>query len=335
MRRNVSPIDGRFDPAGIFEGRLERAAKTSWEYLGKSVTFYLPGMIKKGGDRGRYPCISLSGSHCELLCDHCKAQLLKPMIQAGDPEILYKKSISLWKRGALGILYTGGADLNGRINWAPFLSTIERIRDETGMFISVHSGLLDESTAKQLKKAGVSQALVDVVGDEDTFERVFHLSNGMNRLIKTLGAIRDADIDLAPHIVAGVDYGSIKGEYTALEIVSKFDPQCLVIVVLFPFSETPMASILPPRSYEIIDLFITGRSIMPSVPQSLGCEHPRNHDGVLLEKLAVACGVNRIAVHTEHAEAKARDMGLTVRYQKTCCSLPFLERFIKDEVNFS
>jgi uncharacterized radical SAM superfamily protein len=308
------------------EGRLRMAALASWERLGREVTFYLPGMIRYGRERGRYPALSISGKECELKCDHCKGVLLKPMIPAASPEELYQKAAGLWKRGTIGCLLSGGADREGRVNWLPYLEAIRRIKGETGLILSIHSGFLDPAMARKLKQAGISQALVDVVGDEETYLRVFHLQQGMVRVRRTMADIKESGMELVPHIVAGIHYGEIRGEYRALELICEYNPQALVFVVLFPFPSTPMAFVKPPDPEDVAELFIYARELMPEVPQSLGCERSRGRDGYKLEKLALMGGVNRMAVQSDRALVMARELGLRIYFQKTCCSWPLLEQ---------
>ncbi len=306
------------DPA--FAGRLSAAAAQSRLHLGKRVTFYLPGMIRSGRERGCYPALSVTGDRCDLLCDHCRGELLKPMIAASTPEDLHARAVALAERGAQGILLTGGSDREGRIDWKPFLDTIRRIREKTGLVLSVHSGMLDEATALALKRSGVSQALMDVVGDDDTYERVFHLQNGTERVRRTLDAVRTAEMEPVPHIVAGVDFGRVRGEFRAVELLREYAPGCVVFVVLFPFRNTPMAAITPPSAVDVANVMLYCREVMPDVPQSLGCERPRSRDGYVLEELVLRSGVNRMAVPSDRAETAALDMGLEISRQKTCCS---------------
>jgi uncharacterized radical SAM superfamily protein len=248
------------------------------------------------------------------------------MIPATSPEELYQKATSLWKRGTIGCLISGGSDKEGRVNWLPYIETIHRIKEETGLILSIHSGFLDPAMALKLKQAGISQALVDVVGDDETYLRVFHLEQGMERLRRTLASIRESGMDLVPHVVAGIYYGEIRGEYRALELICEHSPQAVVFVVLFPFPNTPMASVRPPTPEQVADLFIYARELMPEVPQSLGCERSKGSDGYRLEKLALTGGVNRMAVQSDHALTIAQRLGLKTYFQKTCCSWPLLEQ---------
>ena len=63
----------------------EAAWLTARANHGHEFTFYLPGMIRYGKDRGRYPAVSITGNRCELQCEHCKGKLLEPMLR---PKIL-------------------------------------------------------------------------------------------------------------------------------------------------------------------------------------------------------------------------------------------------------
>jgi uncharacterized radical SAM superfamily protein len=59
---------------------------------------------------------------------------------------------------------------------------------------------------------------------------------------------------------------------------------------------------------------------MPHTLISLGCARPRGDDR--LDVLAVEAGVNRMALPSDEAIARAKAYGLEIRYRKTCCSVP-------------
>lgn len=66
---------------------------------------------------------------------------------------------------------------------------------------------------------------------------------------------------------------------------------------------------------------------MPQVPISLGCERPRNMEGTELEKLALRAGITRMAVWSQEVLEEASRLGLSPRFQPTCCSVAFTEAF--------
>jgi len=305
---------------------FDQAWNVTRESHGSNFTFYLPGMIRYGKLRGLYPALSLTGDRCQLLCEHCKGLLLKPMIKATSPETLITKCLKLAHSGHSGVLLSGGSDLEGRLPWGKFYEAIQKIKTETDLFISVHSGFLDFSTAVALKETGVDQALIDVMGDEETAKKIYHLDS-LQKVITSLENLFKSGLDVVPHIVAGLMYGKIHGEYNALHIISRFKPSSFVIVVLAPLKDTPMSGISPPSPIEIARLIATARLMMPQTSISLGCERPRNREGHIMEELAIQAGATRMAVWSAKALDMAEKLGLKPLFQPTCCSVPYREDF--------
>ena len=307
--------------------------KDAWEITrtrhGKAFTFYLPGMVRYGNVRGRYPAVSITGDRCLLQCEHCRGKLLEPMLKADQPEAFKKVGLELGRRGAQGLLLTGGSDGNGRLPWEHFFSAIKEIHEKTGFYLSAHTGFADLDTCLRLKSTGVRQGLLDVMGDDQTAASVYHL-RGLKPVLKGLEAIKKSGLELAPHVVAGLQYGKIVAEKKALEIIRSFNPDALVVVVLTPLKGTPMAGVSYPDPVEIGRLIALARTMMPDVPISLGCERPRNRDGWLMEKLAIRAGANRMAVWSEVAIEEALRLGLKPRFQTTCCSVEFRGEFSFD-----
>ena len=305
---------------------FESAWETARSNHGQVLSFYLPGMIKYGKERGNYPAISITGNRCELMCEHCKGNLLSPMINVTDSEELVNICKRLAKNGAHGILLSGGANHKAKLPWEKYFKAIERISQQTSLYISAHTGFPDYESCCLLKKAGVKQGLIDVMGDEKTATHVYHL-NGLKPLFHALDAIRKSGLELIPHIVAGLLHGNIEAEYRALEIISHYQPTALVIVVLTPLKGTPMSNVSPPAPLEVGRLIARARLLMPEIPISLGCERPRNREGTLMEKLAIRAGVNRMAIWSEEAIREAEKLDLIPRFQATCCSLNYHPKF--------
>lgn len=296
---------------------------------GDLFTFYLPGMIRYGTMRGLYPAISLTGNSCQLLCEHCKGLLLKPMIKAVDPETLLSKCLNLANSGRIGVLLSGGSDHKGKLPWERFVSTISKIKAQTNLFISVHSGFVDYDQAIALKDAGVDQALIDVMGDDETARDIYHLE-GLKTVTGSLEHLVKAGIEVVPHVVSGLMYGKIHGEYNALRIIKDYKPAAVVIVVLTPLKGTPMSNSLPPSPIEVARLVANARLIMPFVPVSLGCERPRNNNGQIMEEMSIYAGATRMAIWSDKTVETAINLGLKPLFQKTCCSVPYIEKATSD-----
>ena len=302
-------------------GLLSEARELTWKNCGKKIDFYLPGMITLNRERGKYPAISITGESCELKCDHCGGQLLKSMIPATTPGKLIEVCIKADESGNQGCLISGGCLKNGRLPWEPFIKAISEVKRLTRLNISIHSGLIDLEMAKRFKDAGIDQVLIDVIGDDETFKTVCHVNEGIESIRKSLTALKQAAIPMAPHIVAGLNYGEIKGELNALRMISEFEPPILVIVVLMPLAGTSMQDILPPYPPEVAKLIATARIKMPNTLISLGCARPRGKVSEMLEILAIDSGVNRIAILSDAAIKRAKEYGLEINFHKTCCSV--------------
>jgi hypothetical protein len=302
-----------------FEDKLQKARELSWANLGKEITFYLPGMFSYNGLRGAYPGVSITGSRCELMCDHCQAKILESMPPTVSADALIDTCKQYADRGCVGVLISGGCDRNGRLPWEHFTSAIRRVKQETGLYTSIHCGLLDLETATALKEAGVDQALLDVIGDDDTYRTVYHVDFGISRIQSTLHALNQAGLPVVPHVICGLHRGKMKAEKNALEIIAGFDIEQLVVVSLMALRGTPFEKVETPGAREIAEIIAEARHMMPRVRMSLGCA--RNRGDEHTELLALESGINRMALPSDAAVERAGELGLTVRYQRTCCSV--------------
>lgn len=261
--------------------RLERAGALSRRRFGQRVAFYLPGMFVRNGVCGQYPALSVTGVR--------------------------------------GVLLSGGCDGRGRVPWRTLLPAMARVKAETGLFVSVHCGLLDAAAALELKRAGVDQALVDVIGSAATYAQVYHLSDGQERLHRTLEALDAAGLPVVPHIIAGLHFGQLLGEGAALELLARKPPPLLVVVACMRLPGTDMAQARAITAEEVCGVLIRARELMPETEISLGCARPRNAD--VLEALALRAGVSRMALPSEETVDLARQLGLEPTFYKTCCSV--------------
>jgi uncharacterized radical SAM superfamily protein len=302
-----------------FTARRKAARELSWRHHGKKITFYLPGMFRLDGARGRYPALSITGGECALGCDHCQGKILSSMICAESADKLVAQCRQLAARGNYGVLISGGCDAEGRLPWDRFLPAIEKIKSETELFISVHSGLIDDQEAFGLKAAGVDQVLIDVVGDDETLKTVFHLPFGVDRIAASMAALQRAGIPMVPHIVCGIHYGGMRGEKSAVAMIARFKVQQVAIVSLMPIAGTRMENMRPPTPEAVADIIAEVRLAMPRVPVSLGCARQRGDRR--LEVLAIEAGVNHLALPSEEAVESAEAYGLHIGYRETCCSV--------------
>jgi lipoyl synthase len=316
----VPPVDSNLNGLG---GPLYSAA---WDLSrgahGYELGVHTPGMFVVNGEKGRYPAVSITGAECALACEHCKGKLLQTMPAVIDQGDLTRLGLKSAARGEIGLLLTGGCNRAGRLPWKSILPEIELLKKQTELKISVHTGQLDLQTARDLKNAGVDQALIDVIGDDETARAIYRLKSA-SVIRQTLDNLTRAELEMIPHIIVGLYYGQIKGEPAALEIIAEYPINGYVVVVIMPLKGTPFEAIVPPPVEEVGLFLAKARHRLPCHYSALGCARPRGRYARALEIAAINAGVNAIAMPAEKSADYAGEMGLSVVRRESCCSLSF------------
>ncbi|MGB6066705.1 MAG: hypothetical protein WBG50_18020 [Desulfomonilaceae bacterium] len=300
---------------------LDRAWNESRSRHGNNLTVHVPGMFVVDGRRGKYRAVSITGDKCDLSCEHCKGSLIKTMTAACSPETLLRFGREAAERGDLGILVTGGCDSNGRLPWKKFVAAIGTLKAETDLIISVHTGQVNREIARALKDSGVDQALVDIIADDETARRVYHLAEGASTVRHTMESLVWAKLDIVPHILFGIYYGRERGETAALDMLRDFPVSKYVVVVIMPAKGTPMADVSPPPARSVARFLARARLEFPELEASLGCARPTGLYRRELDILAIRAGINALALPSEPALEEARRRGLNIISRETCCSL--------------
>ena len=173
-----------------------------------------PTSSKAAGAR-RFPAFSITGGACALDCDHCQAKILEPMIPATRPEVLEREVRTRAAAGDLaGFLLSGGSNRRNEVPFERFLPTIARLKaDLPHLRIAAHTGLVDRSRAERLAEAGVEVAMLDVIGAEETIREVYHLDRPVADFEAALAALVATPLRVVPHVVIGLHYGRVLGEF--------------------------------------------------------------------------------------------------------------------------
>lgn len=316
-----SPQETDFTADSDLASLLNRAWHISRTRHGNVLTVHVPGMFVVNGRRGRYRAVSITGSRCDLDCEHCKGSLLRTMPHAPTPDELVDYGMKAAARGDHGILITGGCDKDGRLPWSSFVPAIRVLKSRTKLFVTVHAGQVNETEARHLKDAGVDQALVDVIGDDTTAREVYHLRDGTAAIQRTMDSLARAGLEIVPHILFGLHFGRPKGENAALLRLAGYPLRKYVVVVIMPFRGTPMAEISPPSPEEVVRFIVAARLRLPDLQGGLGCARPRGLYRRDLDRLAVMAGINSLALPSDPALQEAEQRGLEIVFRDTCCSL--------------
>ncbi len=268
-----------------------------------------------------WPAVSITGGRCELQCDHCKGRILESMTAVHKPQQLQQLVDELVGQGGEGLLLTGGSDHQNVIPYEPFLPVLEHIHTQYPDFtIAVHTGLADRQQAQALADAGVKVVMMDVIGAQDTITQVYHLKRQVADFERSLAWLCETGVQVVPHIVIGLHYGQLLGEWQALEIIGRYPVSGLVLVVVMPHLASPR------RRFRTPDVNLAGRFMMdarralPDTRIQLGCARPPGIQRLMLEVYAVLAGLNGIAYASDEVLQLLEHLAIPVRLSARCCS---------------
>lgn len=305
------------------------AAATSIAAATDEIHFHAPGFKRyetdelAQTDRRAFVALSVTGTACGLRCDHCDGEMLRWM-QPTDGAALYECCERLAATGTRGVLISGGSDARGRVPLAALAADLARIRERLGLKVLVHTGLVDEPAAEALASARVDGALIDVIGDDETIRRVYHLDRTVADYERSLDLLDARGVPSLPHVVMGLHYGELRGEETALRIVAAHRTAGLVLVALMPLLGTAMQAVAPPATDALVACMQRARELLPDRPLLLGCARPGGEAKVALDRAAIDLRFAGIAFPAEGTLALARDAGLAPRFHEACCGVPWL-----------
>src|SRR4030042_5210999 len=257
----------------------------------------------------RAPPVSVTGGRCQLLCSHCRGHYLGHMPDVSTPERLRDFCVRHDEAGGVGLLISGGSTPAGLGPLEPFLPTIGWVKENTGLIVNLHTGMLDAAEAEGIASTGADIVSVDVVGSRETLKEVYGLKTGVEEYNATLTNLVDAGAPhVAPHVCVGLHYGRVLGEHRAVEIAASIDPEVIVFLGLIPTENTPMAGVLPPPLDEITGLISEAKRLSPNTDVSLGCMRSRDYK-LELDWAAVGAGASRVALASRSTEQRALDAG--------------------------
>jgi len=269
-----------------------------------------------------WPAVSITGSDCRLQCDHCKARILESMVPARSPDALWSVVNQQIEGGARGLLLTGGSNLRNEVEYDPFYPVIRRVKDAFPKFrIAVHTALVDGAAAGRMEDAGIDVAMMDVIGAQDTITQVYHLRRSVDDFERSLEALVATHMKVVPHIVIGLHYGALLGEWRALEMVTRHRPDALVMVVVMPFYAPENRPFAVPDSADVGAFFLDARAALPDLPVLLGCARPAGRAKSEIDSYAVLAGLNGLAHPSDGMVELAVRLGRGVRVTPACCSL--------------
>jgi len=284
--------------------------------------------------KSAWPAVSITGGDCKLQCDHCKAKILEPMIPARTPEALWRVVNGVIEEGAQGMLITGGSNHRNEVEYDEYYPVIRRIKDEFPEFkIAMHTALVDANIALSMEQSGIDAAMMDVIGAQETITQVYHLKRKVEDFEETLQYLVKTNMKVVPHIVLGLHYGSMLGEWNALEMLKRHTPDAVVLVVVMPqyAPEKRPFQVLNPD--EAGAFFLDAREALPETPLLLGCARPAGIAKMKIDSYAVMAGMSGIAHPAEGVVELAARIERRVKVTPACCSIAVGDEVMAVETN--
>jgi len=314
------------------EQALTEARRVGWENFGRRIRFYAPSFMYFKAEHfcsspGAFPSISVTGSFCALKCKHCGGKVLNTMLPALTPQSLVEVCTEIKAKGGLGCLISGGCLPDGSVPLEKFVDAIAVVKKTLGLTLVVHTGVIDLSLAGKLREAGVDAALIDIIGSDETIREIYQLNVSVADYDKSLRALHKSGMPLVPHVLVGLYYGRLKGEFEALQMIAKYSPSAVIVIALMPIYGTLMEGATPPAPSDVARVLTAARFMLPKTPLVLGCMRPKGKHKTETDMLAVKAGVNAIAFPAEQAIKLAESMQMETSFSPLCCSQIF------DDVN--
>jgi uncharacterized radical SAM superfamily protein len=326
MQNNVEDLLNA-DKAEL-EQALTMARDVSWRNFGKRIRFYAPSFMYYKTDRfcsspTAFPSISVTGSFCALRCKHCGGKVLNTMMSALTPKQLITVCSEVKKKGGIGCLISGGCLPDGSVPLGNFVDAIAEVKQKLGLTVVVHTGVIDSAMAERLKEAGVDAALIDIIGSDETIKEIYQLNVQVSDYETSLSALHQSGIPLVPHVLVGLHYGKLQGEFQALQMISKYSPSAVIVIALMPIKGTSMQDVTPPSPEDIARVLVSARFMLPKTPLVLGCMRPKGKHRSQTDTLAVKAGVIAIAFPSKEAIRLAESLELEASFSSLCCSQIF------------
>ena len=315
--------DAGFDAALVadFERHADRVVSRPIRFSTPTFKEYESSELQ-GCGKNSFPAFSITAGECGLNCDHCQKKILEPMIPATSPDMLDEKVRHLVAtQGLNGFLLSGGSNRKNEIPYGRYMPVVEGLkRDFPGLKIAVHTALLDERRAKEMESAGVDTVMMDVIGAQETIEQVYKLKRPVEDFEQTLAALASTSMEVTPHIVIGLHYGRILGEANALDMVSRYNVNALVLVVIMPFYAKP-GTFVTPETSDVGRIFLEARERLADQQVLLGCARPPGMHKRVTDAYAIMAGLDGIAFPADGAVSVAHTIGRPFEQAHSCCSI--------------
>ena len=248
------------------------------------------------------------------------------MLAVSSPDELFELCKKLVNQGATGALISGGCDKNGMVMLDRYIETFSKIKQELPFILNIHTGFITQEQARNIVKTGADIASVDIVGHGDTIKNVYGLRHQPEDFKDALQTLADRGMrNIVPHICIGLDFGEIKGEFHALDMINDIQPAAIVFIILIPTKGSKMAGCSPPGIEEVVKVIDYAREKFRYTPIYLGCMRPRSEKyrkySQELEVRAISAGINGIVLPAKETISYLNTKNISFTIHNTCCAV--------------
>jgi uncharacterized radical SAM superfamily protein len=273
--------------------------------------------------------ISLTGSRCSLLCDHCSAFYLKGMMTEDQALKIIEENPGKYSSA----LISGGSDIEGKVPILEHLPFIKRLY-KMGIKLNIHTGLISEKEIFAIKPF-FERISYDFVYDNNVIRDVYHLYGKsredfektyllMRRLIggKIENEKKLPSTRIVPHFTIGLNCGKITdGDFETIEELAYIKPSLLVIDVFIPTRGTPFESCPLPHLEKLEELLTMASRRLTKTNLFLGCMRPYGRYRENLDIIAYEKGFQGFVMPSKKLIDKIKENGEEILRFDECCAL--------------
>ncbi|MBM3705403.1 MAG: hypothetical protein FJW66_02650 [Actinobacteria bacterium] len=317
----------------------------------RALTFAVPGSKIYINDYYRnnpasFLNISITGSRCSLMCRHCRAELLKDMVDARgcrslinlvkkyqdngsiskgktyEPGIGGQNPVEIEKNVLQGILLSGGFNSGGKLPISEeILDGIREIKAEYPLIsIYIHTGFLTETEALTLKNSGVDAVLTNLISSRKAIQQTYNLKGKTyGDYLSTIKTLKRTGLKTSPHIISGFEDSRLSDELKMVEDAVSLEVDSIVFVILKKASRQFEFSVPEVPHSRIIELVKHARKLSEKVLLSFGCAKPPGKDTHILEIGLIKAGIDSIAFPAEKTVEFVMENKIAHAFVENCC----------------
>ncbi len=278
---------------------------------------------------GRTIAMSLTGTHCELHCDHCNAQYLKGMLTKEQTLDILKKRPDYYT----SVLVSGGSTKDGKVPVTEHIDFIKKLY-KMGLKLNFHTGLLSRKEILTIKPY-VNRISFDFMYDDEVIHNVYHLTGRskddyektyllMRRIVggKIWNGNDYPSSRIVPHFTVGLNCGKIgEGDFKTIDELAYLKPTLLVINVFIPTPNTPFAGCPVPDLKDVQKIMEKAHKRLTHTVLFLGCMRPFGEYRKELDLMAYKAGIKGFVKPTKPLMDFIKKSGKKIVDREECCAL--------------